>query len=142
MSDIKMSDVEVVDYPEWTLKDFLPDGMAIINRSGLPAPIILEIVKRSSWMQVVDVHGDDRDAKLVLKALVSYDTNQALIASQAETIAKQQKDIELLRGALSYIKDMPEVTLDIVPSVAARALASTKSYTDNTTEFGEDVRGK
>ncbi len=101
MSDVKMSDVEVADYPEWRLCDFLPKEMAIINRSGLPEPTILEIVKRSNWLNVVDVHGDDRDAKLVLKALTSYDSNQELIAKQAE-------QIELLRETLKRFIPLDE----------------------------------
>jgi len=93
MSDLKMSDVEVVDYPEWTLKDFLPSEMTIINRSGLPDPLSLEIVDKRNWLEVVNVYGEARDAKLVLKALTSHD-------SHVEQIAKQAAEIKLLRESL------------------------------------------
>ena len=97
-----MSEV-IQDYDEYTLSDFLPENMDIINRGEMPEPLTLEIVNRVNWHTVVDVHGDSRDAKLVMKALTSYDTNQELIAKQAE-------QIKMLRDAL--VVAMPDIFYD------------------------------
>ena len=112
MSDVKMSGVEVVDYPAWTLKDFLPSEMAIINRSGLPDPLSLEIVNRRNWREVVTVYGEGRDAKLVLKALTSYDSNQ-------ELIAKLQEDNRILQEKVNGY-ELDERAIDLAEELAAK----------------------
>lgn len=125
MSDLKMSDVEVVDYPEWTLKDFLPSEMTIINRSGLPDPLSLEIVDKRNWLEVVNVYGEARDAKLVLKALTSHD-------SHVEQIVKLEREKEMLRMemvmvpvVLSSYKNPPPKVKDMLARIG-EALAVTE----------------
>ena len=124
MSDVKMSGVEVVDYPAWTLKDFLPSEMAIINRSELPDPLTLEIVDRRNWREVVTVYGDGRDAKLILKALTSYDSNQELIAKLQAELASCANTIDSLVKS-GHISHHPQVELDAMTD-GMRALAATK----------------
>jgi hypothetical protein len=60
---------EVVEYNEWTLNDFLPNDLCIINRDGMKEPMSLEIVDKHNWNERITVWGEERDARLVLKAL-------------------------------------------------------------------------
>lgn len=47
----------------------------------------------------------DKKCLVAARAVSNYDTNQDLIASQAETIAKQQNQIELMTKTLTSTRD-------------------------------------
>lgn len=66
-------------------------------------------------------------AEYTSTAINAYDSNQSLIASQAETIAKQQEQVELLREALKEISLDKIDTSSRVMGIAIFALEGVKA---------------